>query len=242
MSVYTKLTAIQIELKAPKSQRNTFGNYNYRSCEDILESVKPLLKKYDVSLLISDEIALVGDRYYVCATAELVENESSEKVSVKAYAREENEKKGMDASQITGATSSYARKYALNGLFAIDDTKDADTQEPVKEQPKSQPQQPKVEKPSKPFVPREDDENASPAQIELLKELCRRKGIGQNGFIKIAGCPLDAKYLYKQQATDLIKKLNLFDPITKTFQDEPKISYGEDDVDLDSIPEDELPF
>jgi len=117
------LNKIQKELKAPKGQRNTFGNYNYRSCEDILEAVKPLLGK--ATLTLNDEIVLIGDRYYIKATATITDEQSS--VLVSAYARESLEKKGMDMAQITGAASSYARKYALNGLFCIDDTKDADT-------------------------------------------------------------------------------------------------------------------
>lgn len=121
-----KLVNIQSRLKAPKGQRNTFGNYNYRSCEDILEAVKPLLKEYDCSLTISDEVVLIGDRFYIKAIARLKDEESGEETVVSAYAREEESKKGMDGSQITGAASSYARKYALNGLFAIDDTKDSD--------------------------------------------------------------------------------------------------------------------
>ena len=119
------LNKIQKELKAPKSQKNTFGNYNYRSCEDILEAVKPLLG--DAVLTITDDIVQVGDRFYVKATATITEDEKS--VSVSAFARESLDKKGMDSAQITGATSSYARKYALNGLFCIDDTKDADTKD-----------------------------------------------------------------------------------------------------------------
>lgn len=119
-----ELIEIQSELKAPKNQRNTFGNYNYRSAEDILEAVKPLLKKHGCHLTISDEMIQLGDRYYVRATATL--SKDADSISTTAYAREEESKKGMDASQITGATSSYARKYALNGLFCIDDTKDAD--------------------------------------------------------------------------------------------------------------------
>jgi len=131
MSVYSKLVAIQQHLKAPKSQRNEFGKYNYRSCEDIVEAVKPLLKETDAALTISDEIRLIGDRYYIFATATLVDAETGETVSVSAQAREADSKKGMDPSQVTGATSSYARKYALNGLLAIDDTKDADAQPPA---------------------------------------------------------------------------------------------------------------
>lgn len=122
LSVIQALNKIQGELKAPKAQRNSFGNYNYRSCEDILEAVKPLLG--EAILIISDEIVPVGDRFYVKATATLKLN--GDCVSTTAYAREATAKKGMDEAQITGASSSYARKYALNGLFCIDDTKDAD--------------------------------------------------------------------------------------------------------------------
>lgn len=116
---------IQHKLKAPKGQYNSFGKYNYRSCEDILESVKPLLKEHNLALLIDDEIVQIGERYYVKATAKITDGR--ECVSATAYAREPDTKKGMDESQITGATSSYARKYALNALLCIDDTKDADT-------------------------------------------------------------------------------------------------------------------
>lgn len=127
------LQAIQSELKAPKGQFNSFGGYKYRSCEDILEALKPVLAKYQAAVLLSDTVELVGDRVYVKATATLkTENET---ISVTAYARETEEKKGMDAAQITGSASSYARKYALNGLFGIDDTKDADTMD-NREQPK----------------------------------------------------------------------------------------------------------
>ena len=126
-----ELLQIQSELKAPKGQYNSFGKYKYRSCEDILEAVKPLCVKYGVILTLSDEIVQVGERYYIKATANLSKEGCSD-VSVTAYAREALDKKGMDDSQITGTASSYARKYALNGLFCIDDTKDADTDEYVK--------------------------------------------------------------------------------------------------------------
>ena len=127
MSVFTKLLAVQGELKAPKGQFNSFGKYNYRNCEDILEAVKPLLAKQGVSLVLTDEIVLIGERYYVKATARFIDETSGEETDVCAFAREEETKKGMDGSQITGASSSYARKYALNGLFCIDDAKDSDT-------------------------------------------------------------------------------------------------------------------
>lgn len=125
MEFIEKIVAIQSELKAPKGQYNSFGKYNYRSCEDILEGVKPLLAKHGLVLTIQDSIDLIGDRFYVKATATITDGK--EELSTSAYARESLDKKGMDASQVTGATSSYARKYALNGLLAIDDTKDADT-------------------------------------------------------------------------------------------------------------------
>lgn len=133
MGVYSKLLEIQQAIKAPKDQRNDFGNYKYRSCEDIVEAVKPLLGEQKAVLTISDEIKMVGDRYYIFATASIVDVETGERVEVTAQAREADSKKGMDPSQVTGATSSYARKYALNGLLAIDDTKDADAQAPAQE-------------------------------------------------------------------------------------------------------------
>lgn len=125
MTIYGKLAAVQSALKAPKSQRNSFGNYNYRSCEDIVESVKPLLKQNGLLLNLTDELVMIGDRFYVKATAVVYDFDGG-CVATTAFAREEASKKGMDGSQVTGASSSYARKYALNGLFAIDDTKDSD--------------------------------------------------------------------------------------------------------------------
>jgi hypothetical protein len=129
MNIYEKLHKVQQSLKAPKGQFNAFGKYKYRSCEDILEAVKPLLDGCVITL--SDRIEMIGDRYYVKATANFIDSESAKDgqvgaVSVSAYAREEADKKGMDGSQITGAASSYARKYALNGLLQIDDAKDSD--------------------------------------------------------------------------------------------------------------------
>lgn len=119
-----KLIAIQSELKAPKSQYNKFGGYNYRNCEDILEAVKPLCAKHEIVTLLSDEVVVIGDRYYIKATAKVTDG--NDEIATTAFARESKDKKGMDESQITGSASSYARKYALNGLFCIDDTKDAD--------------------------------------------------------------------------------------------------------------------
>ena len=124
--MYNKIINIQQKLKAPKTQRNNFGNYNYRSCEDILEAVKPLLEENKCFLVITDEIINLGNRYYVKATAKLINDDGALIAENNGIAREEESKKGMDGSQITGASSSYARKYALNGLFGIDDTKDSD--------------------------------------------------------------------------------------------------------------------
>lgn len=125
--IYTKLLAIQSELKAPKSQFNKFGNYAYRNVEDILEALKPLCSKHGAVVTLSDTILQVGERYYLVATARITDIEKADDyLVVSAYAREDENRKGMDSSQLTGSTSSYARKYALNGLFAIDDTKDAD--------------------------------------------------------------------------------------------------------------------
>ena len=126
MGIHEKLMNIQSKLKAPKNQYNSFGKYNYRSCEDILEGVKPLLKETQTVLTISDEVINIGDRFYIKATATLTDTEDGRSISVSALAREDENKKGMDLSQVTGSTSSYARKYALNGLFCIDDTKDSD--------------------------------------------------------------------------------------------------------------------
>lgn len=129
MNIYEKLAEIQHELKAPKGQFNSFGNYKYRSCEDILEAVKPICYKNKTTLVLIDDVVQFGERLYVKATARLYDNETQPYNFTEntAFAREADEKKGMDVSQVTGTASSYARKYALNGLFAIDDTKDADT-------------------------------------------------------------------------------------------------------------------
>lgn len=127
MDFIKKLSAIQAELKAPKSQYNKFGGYAYRKAEDILEALKPLLSKYGCALICTDELVHEGERYYIRARAYLRDTEGNGEISAFAYAREEPEKKGMDGSQVTGASSSYARKYALNGLFCIDDTADSDT-------------------------------------------------------------------------------------------------------------------
>lgn len=140
--IHEKLLQIQLALKAPKGQHNNFGNYSYRSCEDILEAVKPILKEHNCTLTLSDTVKQIGERYYIEATASLTCD--SETLTVTAFAREAESKKGMDDSQITGSASSYARKYALNGLFCIDDTKDADTDEYTTVQQNKKTDKPKI--------------------------------------------------------------------------------------------------
>ena len=126
MNVYEKLMTVQTKLRAPKGQYNQFGHYSYRSCEDILEALKPLLAEVGAIVNVSDEVKLIGNRFYVEATAMFLDCETGDSVVARASAREDETKKGMDLAQVTGSVSSYARKYALNGLFAIDDNKDSD--------------------------------------------------------------------------------------------------------------------
>lgn len=162
-NIYEKLLNAQSKLKVPKSNFNSFGKYKYRSCEDILEAVKPIMQEEKMLLTLADEVVLIGERYYVKATATVTFDKES--LSVSAYAREEEEKKGQDASQITGTASSYARKYALNGLFNIDDTKDADTDEYQK-------QTNKTEITKKVSL-------ATESQIKIIKEKLSEEQIGQ---------------------------------------------------------------
>lgn len=163
-----KLQKIQYEMKAPKNLYNSFGKYKYRNAESILEAFKPFGEKYKVSLVISDEILYIGERYYIKADVTLYDTESDSKVSNSALARESFDKKGMDDSQITGTASSYARKYALNGLFLLDDTKDADTDEYHEETTKKA-EQKKVE--PKKEEPKEEKRLASDIQIKEIAKL-----------------------------------------------------------------------
>lgn len=128
MNIYEKLMNIQNELKAPKTQFNKFSNFYYRNCEDILEAVKPLLKKYNCTLQVSDELECIGNKNYIKSTARLIDIDSTASIDNTAYAREAEEKKGMSEEMLTGSCSSYCRKYCLNGLFLIDDTKDVDSE------------------------------------------------------------------------------------------------------------------
>lgn len=148
LSLQESLVAIQSKLKAPKNQYNSFGKYKYRSAEDILEAVKPLLAEHNVVLNMSDRIELIGTRYYLVCTAKVIKGE--EEIISEGRAREDESKKGMDGAQVTGTSSSYARKYALNGLFCIDDTKDADTDEYAKQQQAAPQQAKQAAKPTQP--------------------------------------------------------------------------------------------
>lgn len=165
-----ELQIIQAKLKAPKGQYNSFGGFKYRSLEDIYEAVKPLLAETQTTLVVGDEIELIGDRYYVCATATLT-NQKGEQVRNVAYARETLEKAKMDDAQLTGSASTYARKYALNGLFCIDDTKDADTDEYTKATTKSQQPKTKSQQPAEPAMTAEMRKTLDDAKtVEALYE------------------------------------------------------------------------
>jgi hypothetical protein len=197
----TKLALIQQELCAPKNQYNSYGKYNYRSCEDILEGLKPCLEKTGCALTISDELIVVGERYYVKATATLHDNETDKKISNVAYAREELTKKGMDASQITGAASSYARKYALNGLFCIDDVKDADTRDNRQKEAKAQKQ---AEAEQQKIANQLIDE----AKVNALIARCENENVPVEKILK----------LYKVESLEKLTELmfrNIFDNFEK---------------------------
>lgn len=168
MEFNEKLREVQTRIKAPKNLYNTFGNYRYRNAEGILEAVKPYLSEYNLCLTLGDEIVQVGDRYYIKATATLYDGMGSGSVSVSAYAREAAVKKGMDDSQITGTASSYARKYALNGLFLLDDTKDADTDENRIERENRQAEKKSISK----------------TEAKALYEMIQNHGIDINDFLR----------------------------------------------------------
>lgn len=217
--IFVILQSIQQKLVAPKGQYNSFGKYNYRSAEDILEALKPILQEHDATLILQDEIVQIGDRYYVCATAQLYA--VGDAIGTQAYAREDDTKKGMDGSQVTGTASSYARKYALNGLFMIDDNKDPDTDEYANQTGK----QAQAHKPaqSKPTPNQKQNQKASGsvkcitgAQAKKLREdiknIAEASGgpvntvgvwfIGQLGVDKIESIPADRL----NEAQDLIAK------------------------------------
>lgn len=206
MNIYEKLLNIQAELKAPKGQENKFGHYKYRSCEDILEAVKPLLVKNKATLQLTDKIESLGNRYYIKATAILIDTEDTKNGEIAcientAYARESEEKKGMDDSQITGTASSYARKYALNGLFCIDDTKDADTNE-FKEQ------QDKATKQDKEQILEENiDELVTEQQAKTVYAIMRQKGLDVEKQLSINYNITNTKDLTKRQYASILNAI-----------------------------------
>lgn len=192
MNIYEKLAAVQQELKAPKDKKNTFAGYSYRSAEGILEAVKPVLAKHEALIAISDEIIDIGGRIYVKATATFLDRKDGAAIQVTAYAREAAEKKGLDVSQVTGTASSYARKYALNGLLLIDDTKDADSDEYAK-QTEEKPEK----KATKPLT-----EYASEAALNTIKIMTEKAGLSLD---KILNKPLEQ--LTANEAVQMILKL-----------------------------------
>ena len=220
MKLHEKLLSIQTKLKAPKGQYNSFGKYSYRSAEDILEAVKPLNAEQGLLLTITDEIKEVGGRIYVVATATV--SDGTDELKVSAFAREPENKKGMDESQITGATSSYARKYALNGLYAIDDNKDADTDEhkqqqenaPKKQQAQKQQQQKQQQQQEQGFTEQELHEivekyarNIEALGVErskLIEYVCNKHNVGNLFDLKpnVLVGELKAIYLNKKKQTE----------------------------------------
>lgn len=220
MKLHEKLLAIQTKLKAPKGQYNSFGKYSYRSAEDILEAVKPLNAEQGVLLTITDEIKEVGGRIYVVATATV--SDGTDELKVSAFAREPENKKGMDDSQITGATSSYARKYALNGLYAIDDNKDADTDEHKQQQENA----PKKQQAQKQQTQKQQQQAKEPTEQELheivekyarniealgvdraklIEYVCNKHNVGNLFDLKpnVLVGELKAIYLNKKKQTEL---------------------------------------
>lgn len=196
MNIYEKLLDVQSKLKAPKNQYNDFGNYNYRSCEDILEAAKPRCKAVGAVCYLTDEMVMIGERYYVKANACFVDVETGERILVNAYAREDAAKKGMDGSQITGASSSYARKYALNGLFDIDDTKDSDVTNTHGKDTETKPTaKPKAEK-------KTETKKKTPRDLLIAK--LKAKGIDPNDYATEKGL---TKETPPERYTELLKEL-----------------------------------
>ena len=218
---YKKLMRIQSDLKAPKGQKNAFGGYKYRSCEDILEAVKPLLRREEMILIISDEIVSVEGRVYIKATATVSDGITFMKAE--ALAREADTKKGMDPSQVTGATSSYARKYALNGLFCIDDTKDADTDAYTKQTQEKEKKpdfgsaskpEPQQTESDQPFNIEEPEEES--AELRGLRELMKKDKITEDQVLGAFKGKFSAiENIDKKSINDLIKKWDKFIGFTK---------------------------
>lgn len=203
MTIQEKLLAIQSELKAPKGQYNSFGKYSYRSAEDILEAVKPLCKKHKAFVILGDEIVQIGERYYVKATANLYDTESELSVTVQAFARESEKKSGMDESQITGSCSSYARKYALNGLFCIDDNKDADTDEQHKQVAEGG----KRETKQKAEQAQADDPLITHDKVEVATAVIKSKQTTLANVLSAYGIS-ELKEMRESQYADMMKRLD----------------------------------
>lgn len=178
MGINEKLAVIQQELIAPKNQYNKFGKYNYRSCEDILEGLKPCLAKVKAFVTVSDELVMIGERYYIKATATLHDAESDGYVANTAYAREEEKVSGMSLAQITGSTSSYARKYALNGLFCIDDVKDADTRDNKQKEAEAQKQDEEETK-------KIEKSKISEVKVQALIARCNSENVDMGKIMKL---------------------------------------------------------
>lgn len=209
--IYAALMAVQRDLKAPKGRKNTFGNYSYRSAEDILEAVKPILNDNGLTLMLNDTIEAIGDRYYVKATATLVDIATGDNISTSAYAREPQDKKGADVAQVTGASSSYARKYALNGLFCIDDTKDADTDE-YRRETQSRAEQGKKQQPKQKPQAQPQQGNMK-ALWHKLKQAMDGMGIDASMVLAVTKEKYgkeNGKELTEAELTDLVKNLEAY--------------------------------
>lgn len=178
MSIYSKLFEIQQNLKAPKGQYNKFGKYTFRSCEDILEALKPLLASQKAIIVLSDELTNIEQRYYIKATARIIDVETGEQIENSSYAREDENKKGMDLSQITGASSSYARKYALSGLFCIDSEKDSDATN---------------------TYGKDENQQQINQQQQKLKPCCQKCGKEFTGFQSSSGKQYPPEYEYNKR-------------------------------------------
>ena len=188
MTVWEKLREVQTKLKVGKNKVNSFGNYNYRSCEDIQEAVKPLLKEVNATITLDDTIVQIGERYYVKATAYFHDCDDPDTfVGVDAFAREADDRRGMDPAQVTGSTSSYARKYALGGLLLLDDAKDPDTDEMKKESDAKSAKADRAKKPSKKVDASDLDRFVTDTQVKTLEMLLQRADVSVEKFNSIYG-------------------------------------------------------
>ena len=199
MGLYEKLMTVQQTLTAPKNQYNAFGKYKYRSCEDILEGLKEPLSKVKAAVTINDEIVLIAESIYVRATATFIDAETGEKVENNAYAKEPVDKKGMDSSQVTGATSSYARKYALNGLFMIDDSKDADTNEAHTEKEERQNKAANA-KPTEQDIKKVEKQFIDEKKQKILSDRCQKDNVHPSVIMEKCGVQDFSKLTEKQFA------------------------------------------